>query len=112
MAKSTTPPVEHRFKPGQSGNPGGRAKDALVSALARELTAEAINSLAEIMRSKKAASAARVSAAVALLDRGYGRPAQQLNVDANIRPADVSADPLTPSEWQATYGELGSSRPS
>jgi hypothetical protein len=52
------------FKPGQSGNPGGRPKVVGdVQALAREHTSEAIQTLATIMRSAKAPPAARTAAA-------------------------------------------------
>jgi hypothetical protein len=68
-----------KFEKGKSGNPGGRPKDSLgLRALAREHTESAIKTLAEIMRSKASPEAARVSAAVALLDRGYGKPAQAI----------------------------------
>ena len=30
------PPIEHRFKPGESGNPAGRPKDTLKAFVARE----------------------------------------------------------------------------
>ncbi len=66
-----------KFGKGKSGNPGGRPKEvAEVRELAKAYTPEAINTLAEIMRNKKTPPAARVSAANALLDRGYGRPGQ------------------------------------
>jgi hypothetical protein len=73
-----------------SGNPGGRPKQpfiierrrifADVKAAARELTQEAIDTLAAIMKDPKAPAAARISAAVAVLDRGHGRPLQGLDV--------------------------------
>lgn len=65
------------FKPGVSGNPGGRPKmDATIRDLARTYTAEAIETLAQIMRNRNAPPSARVSAACAILDRGWGKPAQ------------------------------------
>jgi hypothetical protein len=67
------------FKKGQSGNPGGRPKVvAEVRELARAHTAEAIETLVSIMTDPKSAPAARVSAANALLDRGYGKPPQHI----------------------------------
>ena len=59
---------------GTSGNPGGRPKVAAdVRALARQLTAQALNALAEIMEDSGTPAAARISAAKELLDRGWGK---------------------------------------
>ena len=76
------------FKPGQSGNPGGRPKRpntveayqivADVRAAARSHAPHAVQTLADIMQSEKAPWAARVAAANAILDRGWGRPTQAL----------------------------------
>ena len=65
------------FKKGQSGNPGGKPKELKgIQLLAREHAPQAIKTLVEIMRSRKAAPAARATAASMLLDRGYGKPPQ------------------------------------
>jgi hypothetical protein len=61
------------FKPGQSGNPGGRPRSDVTS-LARQHTAEAIAALVAALASPRE----RVAAAVALLDRGWGKPKHQL----------------------------------
>ena len=67
------------FKPGQSGNPGGRPKlVAEVRDLARQHTEEAISTLANIMRDEKAPPAARVSAAETILSRGWGKAPQEI----------------------------------
>jgi hypothetical protein len=49
-----------------------------VRAAAREHTVDAVETLAAIMNDEGAPSAARVSAASAILDRGWGKPTQQL----------------------------------
>jgi hypothetical protein len=82
------------FKPGESGNPGGRPKKpqtieakriiADVKAAARALTQDAIDTLAAVMKDPKAPPAARISAAVALLDRGHGRPTQAVDVSGEV----------------------------
>ena len=51
---------------------------AEIRSLARSHTKTAINVLAGIMRSKDVTAAARVSAATALLDRGWGKVTQPL----------------------------------
>lgn len=65
------------FKKGQSGNPGGRPKeDNEVKDLARKHTKTAIARLVFWMNSDN--PKASVSASQALLDRGYGKPAQAI----------------------------------
>lgn len=51
---------------------------AEIRSLARAHTATAIRTLVSIMNQKKAPPAARVSAASAILDRGWGKPAQAI----------------------------------
>lgn len=65
------------FQKGQSGNPGGKSKVLVeVIRLAQGHGPAAIEVLAAIMSDTGASSAARVTAAQALLDRGFGKPAQ------------------------------------
>jgi hypothetical protein len=72
MAVSST-----SFQRGESGNPGGRPKvTADVIALARRHTKKAVRTIAAVMNDPKCDPRARVAAAMALLDRGYGKPAQ------------------------------------
>jgi hypothetical protein len=77
MSDDTTEQVPSRwpyaaqmFKPGKSGNPSGRPKG--IEALAREHTPAAIAALVAALGNPRE----RVAAAVALLDRGWGKPAQ------------------------------------
>jgi hypothetical protein len=84
------------FKPGQSGNPGGRPKVlGDVQELARQKSPEAINTLSNIMNDDKAPPAARVAAANALLDRGYGKPTQPISQTlAKVDPSSISDEEL------------------
>ena len=64
-----------RFEKGRSGNPGGRPKgDGEIRELARQHTTTALRTLIEIAEHGENESA-RVSAANALLDRGWGKAA-------------------------------------
>jgi hypothetical protein len=54
-----------------------------IRSLARSHTRSAINVLVGVMRSKDATHAARVSAANAILDRGWGKAAQALEAGDN-----------------------------
>jgi hypothetical protein len=61
-----------RFQKVKSGNPGGRPKAThSIQELARKHAPEAIKTFADI--AKKGTPGARVSAAIALLDRAYGK---------------------------------------
>jgi hypothetical protein len=72
------------FKPGQSGNPSGKPKALQdVIALARSHTPVAIGRLARIVHDDEAPPAVQVTAAIALLDRGWGRPTQTIEATTN-----------------------------
>lgn len=67
------------WQPGESGNPGGRPKEyGRVRDLAREMTEDALETLHTIMMDVKASKPSRCKAAIAILDRAWGRPAQNL----------------------------------
>lgn len=76
------------LRPAQKGeirNPRGRSKkDYDVAALAQKHALKAIETLAEVMTSPAATPSARVSAASELLDRGFGRAPQSLDVTHQI----------------------------
>jgi hypothetical protein len=68
------------FKPGQSGNPGGRRqRHALdLAREARKLAPLCLTALKEVVKNGEAR--ARLAAASIILDRGYGRAAQQIDL--------------------------------
>ena len=65
-----------------------------VADAARERTEDAIDTLATVMKDPKAPAAARISAAQAILDRGHGKPAQAIEVDAGPDLTHVSDEDL------------------
>lgn len=82
------------WQKGQSGNPGGRRRqDYRIKEVAQQYTSEALKTLLEIMRNKRTAAGARVLAIRELLDRGWGKPAQSVEI--------TNPDGSLSSAWQA-----------
>ena len=80
-----------KFRKGESGNPGGRPKVlGEVPELARQHAPAVIAELARLALKAKNETA-RIAAIRELLDRGYGRPRQSMEVSA---PAGDPLDPL------------------
>jgi len=82
------PPQErypNRFKPGTSGNPGGRPKKTAAELKAvekmKKLTPEAVDVVEGILKNSKASFYARLQAAQIIFDRAMGRPDTFLKVD-------------------------------
>lgn len=82
MALTFMPVVRKGWKPGQSGNPGGRRREAAQSLveLAKTHTEEAVKTLVVAMRFR---GPQQVPAAIALLDRGWGKPVQKLETEGD-----------------------------
>lgn len=73
------------FVKGQVANPGGRPKVVReVQELARKHTVSAINALARIAKDPGAEHKDRIAAAHEILDRGFGRAAQSIALDASV----------------------------
>ena len=79
-----------------SPNPSGRpAVVGELRELARKHTDDALNALIDVCNNKASPPAARVTAACALLDRGYGRPMQSVENKIEIQSmADTAAQVL------------------
>jgi len=79
-----------------SGRPAGAVNKATsdlkmnLAELAREYTNDALDALVDVMHSSQSDSA-RIAAAAAILDRGYGRPtkATSLEVNAPFAPTEI-----------------------
>lgn len=63
-----------------------------IRSLARSHTASAIRTLVAIMREPKSQASARVSAATALLDRGWGKPKETFDINQRITLIELLRD--------------------
>ena len=90
MATAGRPPGGQKF--------GGRQKGTLnkvtadIRAMAQTYGPEAVDTLAEIMRDESKPDAARIAAAKELLDRGFGKSPQSLDLsssDGTLTPAVI-----------------------
>lgn len=68
------------FQPGQSGNKGGRPRktdeERTLEAMCREKTLDALHVLTTIMNSEASNERNRITAAMAIIERGHGKAVQ------------------------------------
>jgi hypothetical protein len=90
------------FKPGTTGNPGGRpraAREATVEA--RRFAIEAVHALVKTMR-RAGSDGARIGAARELLDRALGKAPQSVDLLLTKQISAMSIDELATLEQQIT----------
>jgi hypothetical protein len=79
-----TPAMESRkWKPGQSGNPGGRPKKDLASEICEEIFAEHRDKIKAAIRRKLIKGDAKMFAVAS--DRAFGKPPQTVDVNGQIQ---------------------------
>lgn len=82
-----------RFKPGSSGNPGGRPKhtpeqrDALEAV--KSLAPDAVEAMARLLKAGDTPPALQVRIAEIVLDRAYGKPKQNTDLNFTHHGEDV-----------------------
>lgn len=76
------PPKEYQFKPGQSGNPSGKSKKP--KQLADKIQKQAdklVDTLVRLATSEETPDNVKIQAINTLLDRGFGKAPQTLDVN-------------------------------
>ena len=88
-----------KFRPGQSGNPGGRPKNtALLRQLAQDQAEANVRALVEVRDNRRAPASARIAAVRELFDRGFGKAIQTVDGKADLLPVHFVIEGLYDSE--------------
>lgn len=101
--KSTKPRSEKQiavqFKPGKSGNPHGRPViPAEVKQRILELTPDAVDFLVSIIKSPRQKASLRKWATEQILDRGLGKPKQEVELSGSVE-IPIILDPILSKEF-------------
>jgi len=97
-----TPPKHGKFQKGQSGNPNGRPKklpelDKLLANVLGEENANGITAAeAILMALRHKATKGDIRAAEVLLDRGYGKAKQSIDLNADVTSRFTMIDDIKP----------------
>jgi hypothetical protein len=90
LAKRLANIKAHAWKPGQSGNPSGKSTALnTIMRQAREHAPECIERLMSIVRNPKASDRDVIQAALAILDRGLGKPIVPIFRGQNALPEEM-----------------------
>jgi hypothetical protein len=89
-----------RLLPGSVLERAGRPAGHTVQFMARQYTSEAITCLAGVMEDERAPPAARCTAAMALLDRGWGKSPISIDLSARTNFADFLRDVGLSAQWE------------
>jgi hypothetical protein len=96
------PPEHTRFKPGQSGNPSGRAKIPVdLKNRLKDMTPEVITFWNELLKDKKAKNSDRIKVSELIMDRAWGKPLQQVDMSADVVQTKVDISSLKDDEQSA-----------
>lgn len=94
-----------KFKPGVSGNPGGKSKSlSEIIRIAREEGVSSVKKLAEIRDNPLSKPSEAAFASNSLLDRGFGKPSQSVNV--KLKDDEPSADQMSDEQIEQKLNEL------
>lgn len=83
------------YRPGSGRKPG--KVTATLREIARKHMEKAVDTLVKVLDDDDSPAAAKVAAANAILDRGYGKPTQPIDGDGNGAPIGIAT--ASPEEW-------------